>query len=250
MSENTELQMRIAQLSGVHSDINRQAPDVQIPVRLHYGEPAFRILMLTSGLPLKEYSTRGHREPSYVRKLAPGRHTLPPRHQNRTLVLKKNISATQRDTEPGLTVERTTTADECATSTAWVEKNARHRQLINPAVYEKTLQERTTRLEETRKLKELHRDDRERAKLKSFLYGIHGFAASKPNDIPAVHNIDIQGMPFRVTNGGSRLLRVPDDLTTGQPTPKFASVGGVNFYRSVHGNMYRSGVAQTARCVF
>ena len=84
-----------------------------------------------------------------------------------------------------------------------------------------------------------------------------------------VYEITLHGIRFRVTNGGSRLLKIPgerphtvypksrkdtdvetqllDDLNSSQPTPKTANVGGVIFVRSKNGNLYRSGVVKARK---
>jgi hypothetical protein len=40
---------------------------------------------------------------------------------------------------------------------------------------------------------------------------------------------------------------LPDDDNTAKATPKTATVGGVKFYRSKNGNLYRSGIVKAQR---
>jgi len=84
-------------------------------------------------------------------------------HRNRTLVLKGSAATptTDENTKPD--------AIETTNSIGWVCKNDRHRQLINPAIYDKQSQQRVKAMEETRKLKLRQRDEKERAKLRQHL---------------------------------------------------------------------------------
>lgn len=171
-----------------------------------------------------------------------------------------------------------TNGDDADSSTppAWVTKTDRHLQLINPAIYEKQSQQRTKAMEETRKLKLKQRDERERIKLSKHLQrlGTTTRTESKFSNIPTStpnHEITVQGIRFRVVKSGSKLmkiagentpekraiitgvilhvsgLQVSGDENAAKATPKTATVGGVRFYRSKNGNLYRSGIVKAQR---
>lgn len=161
-------------------------------------------------------------------------------------------------------------------------------QLINSTVYEKEAPARTKAIEQTRLQNQKMKDDRERAKLRNHLrylanshngggggsgsYGANGRA-------PAPYQIVVQGIPFHVVKNGSKLVKAPGvfaqlwrlppspssrcplgpcinptDHPPGDPnppssTPKTAIVGGVKFFRSKNGNLYRHGVVKAQRYV-
>jgi len=138
-------------------------------------------------------------------------------HRNKSLVL--NASHT---TAAPSTVENVNPSINAATAN-WVSKNDRgHRQLINPAVYEKEKDVRVKNMEELRLQKLKRKDQFERAKLERHV------KAEKTRQVL------VDGGVFRVSKRGSKLQRI-----SGAPTPKIGFVAGVKFYRSKNGNMYR-----------
>ncbi|RFU24525.1 hypothetical protein B7463_g11818, partial [Scytalidium lignicola] len=216
------------------------------------------------------YSTRG-----YARGGRPSQI-----HRNKTLVLNGNNS-NPSISEPAGQVLESTDADIEQSKTqapAWVSKTDRHLQLINTAVFEKNSQHRVKAIEETRMQKLKQRDEREKAKLSRHLQRVGsnivtaGNVTSRPSDIPGVYEIDIQGIRFRVAKNGSKLVKVSGeeiqiplannavgqqqaglsshgsgDINAAKATPKTALVGGVRFYRSKNGNMYRAGIVKAHR---
>jgi hypothetical protein len=157
---------------------------------------------------------------------------------------------------------------------AWVTKTDRHLQLINPAIYEKQSQQRAKAIEETRKLKRKQRDERERLKLSKHLQRVKDsldISGTRTSHTTPNYEILVQGVRFRVLKNGSKLarisgeditrssgnsrgthssgfdLRVTGDENAAKATPKSANVGGVIFYRSKNGNLYRSGVVKAHR---
>jgi hypothetical protein len=130
-----------------------------------------------------------------------------------------------------------------AATANWVSKNDRgHRQLINPAVYEKEKDVRVKNMEELRLQKLKRKDQFERAKLERHV------KAEKTRQVL------VDGGVFRVSKRGSKLQRISGERAlsrkldlvnqaclhcTGAPTPKIGFVAGVKFYRSKNGNMYR-----------
>ncbi|RAL66235.1 hypothetical protein DID88_005906 [Monilinia fructigena] len=61
------------------------------------------------------------------------------------------------------------------------------------------------------------------------------------------YEVTINGIRFMVTKNGSKLVKAPGDLTSANATPKTALIGGVKFYRSKNGNMYREGIIKATR---
>lgn len=126
-------------------------------------------------------------------------------------------------------------------------------------------------MEESRKLRLKQRDDRERLKFSKFIQrtATVGHEPGKSHTTHATpdHEISIQGIRFRVAKGGSKLVKISGkraragrkldagfahilQLDTGdntKATPKTATVGGVRFYRSKNGNLYRSGIVKASR---
>ncbi|KAF3928005.1 hypothetical protein AA313_de0200533 [Arthrobotrys entomopaga] len=137
---------------------------------------------------------------------------------------------------------------------SWVAKRDRHMQLINSSVYGQHLQTRAKAIEQTRQDKLKRKEEREKAKLRNFLqgskqYGIVdtiGRVKSKPAKVATYqHEIVINGARFKITVDGSKLVKVSEDAK--KPTPKSAVVGGVTFYRSKGGNLWRAGVVRRQR---
>lgn len=193
---------------------------------------------------------------------------VPPVRRNRTLVLNNQSGATQdanhtpspheiyTDAQNGMSQDNPS-----APTQSWVAKNDRHKQLINPAVYEKERLVRARDLENTWKLKAVQRDEREKIKLQRHLQKFSQPAADQTSN----HEVIISGVPFKVANGGSRLIRTSGErlyrpwirilinrtmfAASAQDTPKRAVVGGVTFLRSKHGNLYRSGIVKNKKSV-
>ncbi|EEP77840.1 conserved hypothetical protein [Uncinocarpus reesii 1704] len=118
-------------------------------------------------------------------------------------------------------------------------------QLINTAIYDQEAQARAKAIEETRKLKLQKKAEREREKVLRFAQHI-GVPASAPDPgiigaRPDSYKVVIQDIPFQVVKGGSKLVRLSNDPTTANATPKRVSVGGVAFVRSKNGNLHRLG---------
>lgn len=123
-------------------------------------------------------------------------------------------------------------------------------QLINPAIYEKQSQERARAIEETRKLRVKQKDDREKLKLSKHLERLDGNTITpnyRASHVPQNYEITVQGIRFQVMKDGSKLMRLPGDENAAKMTPKLATVGGVRFYRSKNGNLYRSGIVKAQR---
>ncbi|CAK7225642.1 hypothetical protein SBRCBS47491_005960 [Sporothrix bragantina] len=233
-SENQELLARISQLAGhINRHKNQQAGISSVPSSTYntstppsYGRGA--------------YSGRGRGGGYRVQKPAP--------YRNRTLVL--NGSGPPSRSDPADAGDSSAAASD-SSSSAWVARTDRHRQLINADVYEKDAQARARAIEQTRVQNLQKRDARERAKLQSHLAYLSrggrptgssgGSGTSTP---PNAYQIMIEGIPFAVAKNGSKLVKLPGDTHSASSTPKTAIVGGVKFYRSKNGNLYRHGVVR------
>jgi hypothetical protein len=195
---------------------------------------------------------------------------VPQVHRNRSLVLNGGVIPSISETASAKPSEDISTSSSPApTSTAaWVTKTDRHLQLINPAIYEKQSLQRAKAIEETRKLKLKQRDEQERKKINNHLQRI---VDSSESTSPSKYEIIVQGIRFRVVKNGSKLLRVSGkrllsysgisvsflsheldsrvigDDNAAKSTPKSVTVGGVMFYRSKNGNLYRSGIVKAHR---
>ncbi len=194
-----------------------------------------------------------------------------PARRNKTLIL--NTSAAPRGPESPADAEQSSAAPSTASATpapnespaaahGWIAKHDRHRQLISPAIYERERLARLLEIEKSQRLKAVQQDRQEKAKIQQHL---QGQARPAPGQHTA-HVVDVQGIPFRVVNGGSCLLRTQGEeslslqsagtavnhamaIASTQSTPKKAVVGGVTFLRSRNGNLYRSGYVQNQKCV-
>lgn len=143
-------------------------------------------------------------------------------------------------------------------------------QLINSAVYDRETQARTKALEDTRKLKAQKKAQAEEAKVLRYAQGGGGqfppsSVASHPSATPsASYEISFNDIPFRITRGGSKLIRLSsassgttlilgaglpliDDPNTANTTPKKVTVAGVTFVRSKNGNLHRLGAVTSKR---
>jgi hypothetical protein len=184
-----------------------------------------------------------------------GRHQQP--HRNRTLVL----NASSGDQNVASNVASVPSSDRTAQtggSLGWVTRHDRHNQLINTAVFDQKNQERIEAIRQTTERKRLARDAREKSKITSHL------ASLQRQSNTASLEVEIDHQKFRVTDDGSKLIRVDskqqtciganlqvagltawsDNPNTARSTPKRAIVGGVTFLRSKNGNLYRSGLVK------
>lgn len=163
-----------------------------------------------------------------------GRGALAPQvYRNKTLIMNN----TQQPKTPAAPNQTSTAEGEGAQSQPWVTRKDRHLQLINPAIYETQSRTRVKAMEETRKLKLMQKDEKERRKLAKYFQ----YPTSAPTNQTS-HEITIQGVKFYVSSNGSKLIKVPGDVNAAKATPKTTLVAGVLFHRSKSGNMYRATV--------
>ena len=145
-------------------------------------------------------------------------------HRNRTLILNKTTSTSHgyKDISeislgPVANVTKTDSDDDkdglINSATSWVAKRDRHIQLINSSVFEKESQLRSKAMDETRRQKAHQKDQWEKYKIEMHLQSLKA-PTSQPStsslaDVTsATHQIIINGLPFQVINGGSKLFRI------------------------------------------
>lgn len=204
---------------------------------------------------------RGHSRASYATR-GGYRVAKPAAHRHRTLVLNGAPPSSKSDVDSGAASD--------ASNTSWVTKSDRHLQLINTAVFEKESQARTKAIEQTRLQKRQQKDHRERSKLfNHFNRAANGNTLTTSTNPSAAgnHEVTIDGIRFRVTKNGSKLVKLPGafpqtcrtphsdaydregDNSPPNATPKMATIAGVRFYRSKNGNLYRHGIVKAQRYV-
>lgn len=202
------------------------------------------------------YPTRGHR----IQRPRP--------HQHRTLHFNASSNTPEQVTEG------TGTSSSTPASSGWVTRNDRHRQLINAKVFEKDSQTRTKAIEQTRKKKENDKRRGEKTRLTEFLKqhqsagaGAGAAAAANTNTPPNRNELVVDGISFRVLDGGKKLVRVagesgacrgfPErstgsdylDSNSSTPTPKSTVIAGVKFHRTKTGNLVVNRVVKDQRYV-
>jgi hypothetical protein len=165
-----------------------------------------------------------------------------------------------------------------APASGWVSKTDRHMQLINTSIFEKERPTRVKAMEEARKLKLKQRDEYEKSKFSNHLQRVYpkptmGRGTLSSAEVTGNYEVVVNDIRFKVAKNGSKLVKVPGehlsgiwdgqaapdvytecldsrysgDLNAAKATPKTAIVGGVKFYRSKNGNMFRSGVIKANR---
>ncbi|KAI1179328.1 hypothetical protein F4777DRAFT_575027 [Nemania sp. FL0916] len=183
-----------------------------------------------------------HRSAPYPQRISRGgRAGFAPTHRHRTLVLNPTTPSANSSQE-NLSLD--------STAASWVTKNDRHLQLINRDVYERETQQRTQAIEQTMKQNQLNKDRREKFRLLTNLQKAGGESATRPSNSsrPASrYEVEVEGVRFYVTQQGSKLVKVPDDLNPPTATPKVAELFGVKFHRTKNGNLIRHGIVQAGR---
>jgi len=189
-----------------------------------------------------------------------GRAARAPVYRNRSLVVNSGTPISGSLDSPTVASETHTEV----TPPTWVTKRDRHMQLINSSVYEKKTQQRHEAIEETRRQKKHLQDEREKARVNAHFQSLHqqGSHYSVPATPPQIF---IQDIRFLVADGGSKLIKAPggskgrvsspgtrtkcntDEANLVKTTPKQAEVGGVTFFRSKRGNLYRAGLVKSKR---
>lgn len=84
-------------------------------------------------------------------------------------------------------------------------------QLINSSIFDKDSEARKRAIEHTRRQKILERDQREKQKFNKHIQTLaaHPGRSSLPAPfVPAINELTINGLPFKVSDCGSKLLRM------------------------------------------
>ncbi|TEY66800.1 hypothetical protein BOTCAL_0131g00110 [Botryotinia calthae] len=168
--------------------------------------------------------------------------------RHRTLVLNGGTSVPSSQSDSS-NVTASADENERSSSAGYITKTDRHLQLINKSYFEKDSQIRVKAIEETRKQKLKQRDEREKLKLSRHLQRLSaslGSSMIQPTETTN-YEVTVNGIRFIVTKNGSKLVKAPGDLTSANTTPKTTLIGGVKFYRSKNGNMYREGIIKATR---
>ena len=159
-----------------------------------------------------------HRHRGHVGK------TLSHTHRNRSLVLNNIGSLTK-----GLEASAVAHGEEMAhntvieggqqshTTTSWISKRDRHMQLINSSVYDKQANLRSKAINQTLQERAFRKDQREKFKIYKHIQNNADNVAMtlstlQPNTELPVYELNIAGLRFRVSNGGSKLVRLPSAL--------------------------------------
>ena len=233
MSEDRDLLAKISQLAGkrchcVHS-LSPSETSRTGHINLHkIQQPSHQ-----NDVPHSTFNSRGNvrgstswRQPRggpYTRARGRGGRLAAPAHRNRTLVLNGNTSSTASSTVPQSElsdmaaqggVPKAHENEPLHPAGGWVAKRDRHMQLINTSIYDKDTQSRVRAIQETRRLKTQQRDEREKSKINRHLQRLApqvtqvAGSSSMSQSTTKAHEVTIDGIQFRVTNGGSKLVRV------------------------------------------
>ncbi|KAI2917047.1 hypothetical protein CBS147320_9408 [Aspergillus niger] len=244
MTEDQDLMAKISQLAG---QINRHKTQQSQPESPYSSEiaPGHHV---SRHVPYRGRGWAPYRGRHYAR----GRHVAP--HRHRTLILNNATSGTPGSATPAGTGTDTEGEARSATPNEWVVKRDRHMQLINTSIYDKETQARTKAMEESRQAKAQKRAQVEQARVLNYAQGVGrvhptGFAAPQVStaDSSAEYQVFVNDIPFRVSRGGGKLIRVSDNPNTANATPKRVTVAGVAFVRSKNGNLHRLGAVTSKR---
>ncbi|KEZ44317.1 hypothetical protein SAPIO_CDS3284 [Scedosporium apiospermum] len=244
--EDKRLLARISQLAGQINRHKNQSPGVQsVPNSQHRcpypsTRPNKPVPTYCVAKPQKTVNPYGSRPSSpYARGGGP-RPRPGVQHRHRSLVLNAQAQPTAGNDDGSSSSGQQST---------WISKTDRHLQLINSSIYEKDSQARAKAIAETQQQKLQRQDEKEKAKLKHFLVsGAAGPATTRyVNNTTGAFELDIEGIRFRVSKDGGKLVKVPGDINPPSATPKTAVVGGVKFFRSKTGNLYRDGIVKAHR---
>ncbi|PWY89262.1 CCCH zinc finger protein [Aspergillus heteromorphus CBS 117.55] len=264
MTEDQDLMAKISQLAG---QINRHKTE-----RSHT-EPPYSSEISAGQHVSRHVPSRGRGWAPYRgRPYARGRHVAAP-HRHRTLILNNTAApGTSGSTTPAGAATETDGEARSTPPNEWVVKRDRHMQLINTSIYDQETQARTKAIEESRKTKQQKRAQVEQARVLNYAQGFgraYPAAFSAPQvaataEPSAEHQVLVNDIPFRVSRGGSKLVRVSsasvedilvkraglpvlDDPNTANNTPKRVTVAGVVFVRSKNGNLHRLGAVTSKR---
>ena len=137
-------------------------------------------------------------------------------HRNRVLKLNQHVQSGQDITttielpsnNPLKTalIRETNNEDSASGTTSWISKRDRHMQLINTSIYDKETQLRLKGINETLRQKAVREEQREKARIAKYLHSVD--IGSGLVTAPFSYETSINGLRFRVLNGGSKLSRI------------------------------------------
>ncbi|KAI9868986.1 MAG: hypothetical protein M1813_002809 [Trichoglossum hirsutum] len=217
MSEDKELLTRISQVAG-HINRHRNQQKLDLDDHTSPGLSASSLRNANhSGQSWGSTAWRSSRGRPYNRIRARGGRPLLQGHRNRSLVLNSMTSpASAADlASPASAVSEETSPDLAGSSTSWVAKRDRHMQLINSSIFDKETQARARAMEETRKQKTRHKEERQRLKFMRFLQNTsskssHSSVRSTDNG-SARHEVIIGDVRYQVVMEGSKLQKAPGE---------------------------------------
>ncbi|PTB79548.1 hypothetical protein M440DRAFT_1398841 [Trichoderma longibrachiatum ATCC 18648] len=227
--EEKELLARIGQLAGqINRHKNQQAGYQSVPPSHHPSRHRGNVYRQASA----PYPTRG-----FSSRPAAA-------HRHRTLHLNASASASG-------SASSSAAPSPAPTGSGWVSKNDRHRQLINASIYEKDSQNRAKAIEETRQRKLREQRLREKKRFGEYLRRQAG-AAGFPNsgmtaNATGTNEISVNGIQFRVLEGGKKLVKAPGDPASPAMTPKSTVIAGVKFHRTKTGNLVAQSIVKDQR---
>ena len=192
---------------------------VHTPLGRDTGKTALRPWSQYSGGPFQDKKTQP-RTPGYTSHHRRGHvgKTSARAHRNRSLVLNNTVSlptgseASVVANGEEMAYDPAKTDIQQSQTTSWVSKRDRHMQLISSSVYDKQANLRSKAIDQTCQERAFRKDQREKLKIYKHLQKIADGPAttSLTHQLtvrPAIHDLDIGGLRFRVSNGGSKLVR-------------------------------------------
>ena len=207
MSEDKDLLAQIARISGddfPQETFESEADHLSGQINLHKTHIPIDRNQTSVSPASGDAITKSNRFAPYRRGRGRGGRIAPVAHRHRSLVLNQKSITKEPDSEASETGGEN---PQNAQTDGFVSKHDRHMQLINSSIYDKETQLRSKAMEETRRQKALHRDQRERQKIKRHFQGM--IPISKFTDKASVpQEIMLEGLRFHVVNGGSKLARV------------------------------------------
>ncbi|KAI9751641.1 MAG: hypothetical protein M1835_001194 [Candelina submexicana] len=119
----------------------------------------------------------------------------------------------------------------------WISKIDRHKQLINPSIYETETSRRAKAIEKTRNMKAHRKDEREKTRI---LRSLQSMAVSGliPDARSRIPELTINGLRFKPSPDGN-------DVGSTQSTPKKVNALDGLYIRTKNGNLYRSGLVRS-----
>ena len=236
MTEETELQAKIAALSGkINLRKQQQPPPLTPNAQSHQGHP------------YGQHPARGHaRWSPYGRGGRGGRAGYLKPHLNRTLVLGGTPKPTAPASEP-VTPSSTPAIDPAAAESFVSARRPGMNQLINKNTYAREQEQKVAHAQRasTAKRQKLDRDERSR---------LIQYTSNQGS-----REMIVDGLRFQLRDDGSKLIRVSGKLATAidndgrdgrlnhadaqssaRGTPKKVTIADVDFFRTKNGNLVRA----------